>query len=103
MQLSTHHQLKIGSIPEEAGGLHRSFHELIFINAVDLEVEFPDLAYRQLGNFLKIHHSTVSRVLKRFQKRLTLEHGKGAGRKPGPENKKTEEKVKRMFKANPNV
>lgn len=32
-----------------------------------------------------------------------MDHGKGAGRKPGPENKKTEGRVKRMIKANPNV
>ncbi|XP_065080106.1 uncharacterized protein LOC135702959 [Ochlerotatus camptorhynchus] len=66
-------------------------------------LEFPDLSHRQLGKMLNIHHSTVSRVLKRFQERLTLDHGKGAGSKPGPENKKTEGKVKRMIKANPNV
>nr|XP_029734097.1 uncharacterized protein LOC115269462 [Aedes albopictus] len=64
-------------------------------------LEFSDLSNRQLGKMLNIHHSTVSRVLKRFQERL--DYGKGAGRKPGPENKKTEGKVKRMIKANPNV
>lgn len=97
--------------------LHAVKLEVVFFDSTKMEVnqresreqilskhlEFPDLSHRQLGKMLNIHHSTVSRVLKRFQERLTLDHGKGAGRKPGPENKKTEGKVKRMIKANPNV
>lgn len=34
---------------------------------------------------------------------MTFDHGKGAGRKPGRENKMTEGKVKRMITANPYV
>lgn len=63
----------------------------------------PELSHRALGKMLKICNSTVSRVIKRFNDRLTIDHKRGAGRKPGAACRKTEGKVKGQFSRNPNI
>ena len=65
-------------------------------------LENPDLSHRAIGRKLEIVQSTVSRVLNRYNERLTVDREKKSGQNGSPCSEKDHKRVVQAFKRNPN-
>ena len=62
----------------------------------------PDLSHRAIGRKLGIVQSTVSRVLNRYNERLTVDRDKKSGQNESPYSENDHKRVIQAFKRNPN-
>lgn len=63
----------------------------------------PNLSERQLAKMGNVPKSTVHRVLKSFNERLTTERKSGTGKNSNRPNRVMDKKVKRAFEDKPNI
>lgn len=65
--------------------------------------EHPQWNFKKIAGLVKVHRNTVSRVIRRFKKNLTVRRREGSGRKKGFQSPKIVKKVVTNFQKNPNV
>ena len=65
-------------------------------------LENPNLSHRAIGRKLGIVKSTVSRILNRYNERLTVDREKKSGQNGSLYSEKDHKRVVQAFKRNPN-
>lgn len=65
-------------------------------------MENPNASFREIGKMLKIHHYTVSRVVKKFKAIKSTQRKPGSGKKPGFDNESLAKKVITATQRHPN-
>lgn len=66
-------------------------------------IKNPALSARKIGKNVKLHHSTVSRVLNRYKEGLTVARKPGSGGEHGQSDENSARKVLRAFSQDPKV
>lgn len=65
--------------------------------------ENPQASIRSIARELNFHHTTVSKVIKRYKETLSVERKPGSGRKKGFVDKKLANKILRSLKVHPEL